>query len=56
MQVWYFTATAAFPGAWGQSEVGSMCAHMEQCPVLAATRKTYEDHTQIPLPVRVTTH
>ena len=57
MQVWYFTATVAFPDAWGQNGhgVGSMCAHMEQYPVLAATRRTYEDHTRIQLPVRDTT-
>lgn len=50
MQVWYFTSTAVFPSAWGHSGGLSMCMHMERCPVLAASRKTYEDHARVQLP------
>lgn len=53
--MWYFTSTAAFPGEWSHKEAveGSMCAHMEHCPVLVATQKTYKDLAPVQLPASV---
>ena len=53
VQVWSFTSTAAFPSVWCHRGLveGSMCAHMERCPVLVATQKTYQGLTPVQLPV-----